>query len=63
VFRKWIENHFKLFGVLLLVMAALNAWVAYSIGLEHPFMALANALGAVVIVLDVIRFWRAGWRD
>jgi hypothetical protein len=63
VFKKWIEKHFKLFGVLLLVLAALNGCVAYSIVLEHPIMAMANAVTAVVIVLDVVRFWRAGGQD
>lgn len=60
MFKKWIEKHFKLFGVLLLIMAGLNGWVAYSIVLEHPMMAIANAVTAVVIVLDVVRFWLAG---
>jgi hypothetical protein len=63
VFKKWIEEHFKLFGVLLLVLAALNGWVAYSIVFEHPIMAMANTVTAAVIVLDVVRFWRAGGQD
>jgi hypothetical protein len=63
LFKKWIEQHFKLFGVLLLVLAALNGWVAYSIVLAHPIMAMANAVTALVIVLDVFRFWRAGGQD
>ncbi len=63
MFKKWIEKHFKLFGVLLLVLAALNGWIAYSIVLEHPIMAVANVATAAVIVLDVVRFWRTGGRD
>lgn len=60
MFNKGIEEHFKLFGVLLLVLAVLNAWVAYSIVLDHPIMAVANAVTAVLIVLDLVRFWQAG---
>lgn len=52
--EKWIEKHFELFRVLLLVLATLNAWIAYKIFLEHPIMALANGTMAVVITLGVI---------
>ena len=58
--KEWFEEHFKLFGVLLLMMAALNAWVAYAIFPEHPIMASANAAMAVAILLGVVVFWRAG---
>lgn len=58
--KKWIEKRLKLFRILLLVLALLNVWVAFSIVLEHPIMALANAVIAVAIVLGVVRFWRAG---
>ena len=58
--KEWFEEHFKLFGVLLLMMAALNAWVAYAIFPEHPIMASANAAMAVVIALGVILLWGAG---
>ncbi len=54
VFKKWIEKHFELFRILLLVLATLNAWIAYEISLEHPIMALANGAMAVVITLGVI---------
>jgi hypothetical protein len=54
VFKQWIEKHFKLFGILLLVLAALNGWVAYEIFPEHPIMALANGAMAIVIVAGVI---------
>ncbi|MCL5005938.1 MAG: hypothetical protein M1404_05340 [Acidobacteria bacterium] len=60
MFEKWIEKHFKLFGVLLLVLAALNGWIAYRIFLEHPIMALANGAMAVVITVGVILSWGTG---
>ena len=60
MFNKWIEEHFKLFGVLLLVLATLNAWIAYEIFLEHPIAALANGTMAVVITLGVILSWGTG---
>ena len=60
MFNKWTEDHFKLFGVLLLVLATLNAWIAYEIFLEHPIMALANGTMAVVITLGVILSWGTG---
>ena len=47
--KKWLEEHLKLFGVLLLFLAALNGWVAYAIFSDHPIMASANAAMAVVI--------------
>jgi hypothetical protein len=55
--QKWIEKHFKLFGILLLVVAALNGWVAYAIFPEHPIMASANGAMAVVIALGVALSW------
>ncbi|TAM79621.1 MAG: hypothetical protein EPN47_17620 [Acidobacteria bacterium] len=53
MFKEWIEKHFKLFGILLLILAALNGWIAYEIFLDYPIMALANGAMAVVIVLGV----------
>ena len=61
--KKWLEEHLKVFGVLLLALAALNAWVAYAIFPEHPIMALANGAMAVVIVLGVILLWGGGEDD
>jgi hypothetical protein len=58
--RKWLEEDYKALSVLLLVLAALNGWIAYAILHEHPVMALANAAMAVVIVLGVIICRRAG---
>ncbi len=60
MFKKWIEEHFQLFGVLLLILAALNTWVASQIFLDYPLMALANGAMAIVIVIGVIRLWGAG---
>jgi len=60
VFKKWVEKHFKLFGVLLLVLAAVNTWVASEIFLDYPLMALANGVMAVVIVVGVILMRGAG---
>ena len=60
MFKKWIDEHFKLFVVLLLVLAALNGWVAYRIFANYPVMALVNGLMAVVIALGVILLWGAG---
>lgn len=60
MFKKWIDEHFKLFGVLLLVLAALNGWAAYRIFANYPVMALVNGLMAVVIALGVILLWGAG---
>ncbi len=58
--KKWIEKHFKLFGVLLLIMAGLNAWVAYEIFAQHPLITLTNGVMAIVIVVGVMLLWGAG---
>ena len=58
--KRWFEDHHKLFGVLLLILAGLNGWAAYSIFSEHPIMALANGAMAFVIVLGVILLRGAG---
>jgi len=58
--KKWLEEHLKVFGVVLLALAALNGWVAYAIFPEHPIMALANGAMAGVIILGVILLWGAG---
>jgi len=52
--KEWLEDHYKALRVLLLVLAALNGWIAYAILPEHPTMALANGVMAVLIVLGVI---------
>ncbi len=55
--RHWLENHFKLVGAFLMVLAALNLWVSYTIFPDHPVMATANAVMAVVLALGVILSW------
>ena len=57
MFKKWIEKHLKLFGVLLLVLAAVNTWVASEIFLDYPVMSLANGVMAIVLVVGVILLW------
>jgi uncharacterized membrane protein (DUF441 family) len=59
----WIEKHFKSFGVLLLILAALNTWVASKTFLDYPLMALANGMMAIAIVAGVILSWGAGKPD
>ncbi len=61
--KKWLEEHLKLFGVLLLVLAALNGFIAYAIFPQHPIMALANGVMAVAIILGVILLWGVGERN
>lgn len=60
VLKKWIEKHFKLFRVLLLILAAVNTWVASEILPHYPIMGLANGTMAIVIVVGVILLWGAG---
>ena len=60
VFKNWIEKHIKLFRVLLLILAAVNTWVASEIFPDYPVMALANGAMAIVIVVGVILLWGAG---
>lgn len=59
MFKNSIEKHFKLFGALLLILAALNTWVAYAIFPEHPMMALANVGMAAAIVFGVSVSWHS----
>jgi hypothetical protein len=58
--KQWLEDHYKALRVLLLVLAALNGWIAYAILPKHPIMALANGAMAVVIIGVIILSWRAG---
>jgi hypothetical protein len=58
--KKWLGEHLKLFGILLLVLSALNGWVAYAIFSDHPIMGSANAAMAVVIALGVALSWGTG---
>lgn len=54
------EKFHQVLGILLLVLASINGWMAYTLYAKHPIMASANA--AAVIVPGVIFFWRAGRR-
>ncbi len=63
MFKKWVESHFKLFGVLLLILAAANTWVASEIFPDYPLMALANGAMAIVIVVGVILLWGVARRE
>jgi uncharacterized SAM-binding protein YcdF (DUF218 family) len=56
------EKLHQVSGILLLVLAPINGWMAYTLYRQHPIMASANAAAAVVIVPGVIFFWRAGRR-
>jgi hypothetical protein len=58
--KEWLEEHYKALRVLLLVLAALNGWIAYAILPEHSIMALANGVMAVLIILGVILSRRVG---
>ncbi len=61
--KEWFEDHYKLLKVVLVVLAALNGWIAYAIFPEHPIMASANASMAVVIIAGISFSWRAGRPD
>lgn len=54
---KRLDNHRRGFAVLLLIFAAFQAWTAYSIFYRNPFLALANAAMALVLVVGVILTW------
>jgi len=56
------EKLHQVSGILLLVLAPINGWMAYTLYAQHPIMASANAAAVVVIVPGVIFFWRAGRR-
>lgn len=58
--KQWIEHHFKLVGVVLLVLAAVNTCVASEILPDYPIMAFMNGAMAIVIVVGVILSWGAG---
>lgn len=60
MFKKWVESHFKLFRVLLLILAAVNTWIASEILSDYPLMAFANGAMAIAIVVGVLLLWEAG---
>ena len=57
------ERLHQVSGILLLVLASINGWMAYTLYAQHPIMASANAAAVVVVIVPgVIFFWRAGRR-
>ena len=57
------EKLHQVLGLLLLVLAPINGWMAYTLYAQHPIMASANVAVAVVTVPGVILFWLAGRRQ
>lgn len=47
----------RLGGIALLVFAGLQAWVAHHAYPDHPYLALANAAMALILILGVILAW------
>jgi hypothetical protein len=58
--KEWFEDHQGALGILLLLLAATNGWLA--VFAEDPLTASANGTMAVVLVLGVIFCWHAGRR-
>lgn len=58
--KKWSEKHFKLFGLVLLLLAGVNGWAAYAIFPVHPVLASLNLVMAVLMALSVVLSWQAG---
>ena len=55
-----LEGYHKVLRVLLLVLAAMNGWIAYAILPKHPILAGANCTMALLIVLGLVFSPRAG---
>jgi hypothetical protein len=47
--RHWVDNHFKLVGAFLVILAALNLLVSCALFASHSLMAAANATMAVIL--------------
>jgi hypothetical protein len=58
-FRRWADDHFKPVGAFLLILAALNLLVSYTLFPDHPVMAAANATMALILGVGVIMSWRS----
>lgn len=58
MFRGWVDDHFKLVGAFLLILAALNLLVSYILFPSHPIMAAANATMTLILAVGVIMSWR-----
>lgn len=48
MFRHWVDDHFKLVGAFLLILAALDLLVSDTLFPEPPIMAAANAAMAAI---------------
>jgi predicted negative regulator of RcsB-dependent stress response len=55
--RNWLVDHHRLVCMFLLALGVLNGWVSWSIFRQHPLMAMANAVMALVLVAGVIVTW------
>ena len=58
--KEWFEDHPDVLGILLLLLAVINGCLA--VFAKDAIAALANGAMAVVLVLGVTFFWRAGRR-
>ena len=58
--KKRLEECPKVFAIVLLMLAAVNGWIAHAIFPKHPIKALANGAMAVAIVLGVALSWGVG---
>ncbi len=54
----WMADHRRIVGMFFLALAALNGWISYTIYSQHPYMALANATMAAILVVGVILAWQ-----
>lgn len=59
MFRRWVDDHFKFVAAFLLILAALNLWISYTLFADHPIMAAANATMAVILAIGVVMSWRS----
>ena len=55
--RDWVADHPRVAGVLLLHLAAMNFWIAYTRLVDHPILALMNAGAAAVLTIGVAFTW------
>lgn len=55
--RDCIADHRHVAAVFLLLLAGLNAWSSYTLFPQHPYLALADAAMAAVLVVGVIVPW------
>lgn len=59
MFTRWVDEHFKLDGAFLLILAGLNLLVSSILFSDHPIMAAANATMAVILAVAVMMSWRS----